>query len=44
MGPSLLGQAAGMFAVTNIDDLLVLAVLFIGIGLTILIESGAFGL
>ena len=28
MGLSLLGQAAGMFAVTNIDDMLVLAVFF----------------
>lgn len=28
MSLSLLGQAAGMFAVTNIDDLLVLAVFF----------------
>ncbi|GAA2485969.1 cadmium resistance transporter [Winogradskya humida] len=28
MGLSLLGQAAGMFAVTNIDDLLILAVFF----------------
>ena len=28
MGLWLLGQAAGMFAVTNMDDLLVLAVFF----------------
>jgi hypothetical protein len=40
----LVGQAVGLFAVTNIDDLVILPVALIGLGAAILVEGGAFGL